>query len=319
MITLQNVTRKFGSFTAVDNLSITVSKGEVLGFLGPNGAGKTTTMRMISGFLMPSAGEITVCGYDTVKDPVEVKKHIGYMPEVASSYNDMTVLSFLSFIAQARGLFGSEEEKAVARVVDTISLNNVLYQPIETLSKGYKRRVGLAQALVHDPDVLILDEPTEGLDPNQKRDIRTLIRRLRENKAIIISTHVLEEVEAMCSRAVIIDKGKIVLDDTPRALLSLSDTHQTLFFLIPDYQKERAETIFNEMPQIVLTDVHQESEDAFLFTMQPRERESATADIVEALRRQDVKILDMFVEKGRLEEVFYAFTSSDRNIKENAK
>ena len=316
MITLENVTRKFGSFVAVDNLSMTVPKGQVLGFLGPNGAGKTTTMRMISGFLTPSAGKITVCGYDVAENPVEVKRHIGYMPEVASSYNDMTVLSFLNFIAEARGLSGSAKEKAVEKVVADISLSNVLYQPIDTLSKGYKRRVGLAQALVHDPAVLILDEPTEGLDPNQKREIRMLIRDLQKDKSIIISTHVLEEVEAMCSRAVIIDKGKIVLDDTPRALISLSETHQTLFVLIASYQRERAQTVFNEMPQITVTDVKQESGKAFLFTLIPKERESVTADVVEALRRQDIKILDMFIEKGRLEEVFYAFTSPDRELKD---
>ena len=316
MITLENVTRKFGSFVAVDNLSMSIPKGQVLGFLGPNGAGKTTTMRMISGFLTPSEGKITVCGYDVEENPVEVKRHIGYMPEVASSYGDMTVLAFLNFIAEARGLFGSAKEKAVEKVVSGISLSNVLYQPIDTLSKGYKRRVGLAQALVHDPDVLILDEPTEGLDPNQKREIRMLIRQIQKDKAIIISTHVLEEVEAMCSRAVIIDKGKIVLDDTPRALLSLSETHQTLFVLIPQYQQERAKTVFNEMSQIILTDTKQESEDAVLFTLHPKERESVTADIVEALRRQDIKILDLFIEKGRLEEVFYAFTSPDRELKD---
>lgn len=316
MITLENVTRKFGSFVAVDNLSMTVPKGQVLGFLGPNGAGKTTTMRMISGFLTPSAGKITVCGYDVAENPVEVKRHIGYMPEVASSYNDMTVLSFLNFIAEARGLSGSAKEKAVEKVVADISLSNVLYQPIDTLSKGYKRRVGLAQALVHDPAVLILDEPTEGLDPNQKREIRMLIRDLQKDKSIIISTHVLEEVEAMCSRAVIIDKGKIVLDDTPRALISLSETHQTLFVLIPSYQRERAQTVFNEMPQITTTDVKRESDEAYLFTLIPKERESVTADIVEALRRQDIKILDLFIEKGRLEEVFYAFTSPDRELKD---
>ncbi len=316
MITLENVTRKFGSFTAVDNLSLHVPKGQVLGFLGPNGAGKTTTMRMISGFLTPTAGKITVCGCDVAQNPVEVKRHIGYMPEVASSYNDMTVLAFLNFIAEARGLSGSAKEKAVEKVVADISLSNVLYQPIETLSKGYKRRVGLAQALVHDPDVLILDEPTEGLDPNQKREIRTLIRRLRENKAIIISTHVLEEVEAMCSRAVIIDKGKIVLDDTPRALISLSETHQTLFVLIPAYQQERARTVFDEMTVLDIADVRQETGDAFMFTLKPKGRESVTADVVEALRRQDIKILDLFIEKGRLEEVFYAFTSPDRELKD---
>ena len=318
MITLENVTRKFGSFIAVDNLSMTVSKGEVLGFLGPNGAGKTTTMRMISGFLMPSSGKITVCGHDVVENPVEVKRHIGYMPEVASSYNDMTVLSFLTFIAQARGLSGSAAEKAVARIADTVSLNSVLYQPVETLSKGYKRRVGLAQALIHNPDILILDEPTEGLDPNQKQEIRTLIHQLHPEKVIIISTHVLEEVEAMCSRAVIINKGKIVLDDTPRALMSMSQTHQTLFFLLPDYQKERAETIFTEMSQVTLANVRKETENAFLFTLLPTQKESVTADVVEALRRQNVKILDMYVEKGRLEEVFHAFTSENREQKGRA-
>ena len=315
MITLENVTRKFGSFVAVDNLSLTVSKGEILGFLGPNGAGKTTTMRMISGFLTPSSGKITVCGYDTVENPVEIKRHIGYMPEVASSYNEMTVLSFLTFIAQARGLYGSAAEKAVARIADRISLVKVLYQPIETLSKGYKRRIGLAQALIHDPDILILDEPTEGRDPNQKREIRMLLRELQENKAIIVSTHVLEEVETICSRAVIINKGKIVLDDTPRALMSLSQTHQTLFFLLPDFQKERAETIFKEMSQVVLIDVKKETKDAFLFTLQPAGKESVTADIVEALHRQNIKIMDMYVEKGRLEEVFHVFTASDQETK----
>ncbi len=316
MITLENVTRKFGSFTAVDNLSLNVPKGQVLGFLGPNGAGKTTTMRMISGFLSPSAGKIAVCGFDVVENPVDVKRHIGYMPEVASSYNDMTVLSFLNFIAEARGLFESAKEKAVEKVVSDIALTNVLYQPIDTLSKGYKRRVGLAQALIHDPAVLILDEPTEGLDPNQKREIRTLIRRLRRDKAIIVSTHVLEEVEAICSRAVIIDKGKIVLDGTPQALISLSETHQTLRILIPSYQRERTETVLAQIDPVVVTDVAPENDEAFWFTMHPREKKSVTADVIEALRRQDIQILDMYIDKGRLEEVFYAFTSPDRELKE---
>lgn len=317
MIILENVTRKFGSFTAVDHLSMSVPKGQVLGFLGPNGAGKTTTMRMISGFLTPSSGKITVCGYNVEENPVEVKRHIGYMPEVASSYNDMTVLSFLNFIAEARGLFASVKEKAIEKVVSEISLSNVLYQPIETLSKGYKRRVGLAQALVHDPAVLILDEPTEGLDPNQKHEIRTLIRHLQKDKAIIISTHVLEEVEAMCSRAVIIDKGKIVLDDTPRALLNLSGRHQIVSVLISANHKDTAETAFSEDPKINIADVKQETEQTVLFTLYPTGKESIAVDIVDALHQKDIEILDLFIEKGRLEEVFYAYTSADKEMKDH--
>lgn len=319
MITLENVTRKFGSFVAVDNLSMTVPKGQVLGFLGPNGAGKTTTMRMISGFLMPTSGQITVCGFDVRENPVEVKSNIGYMPEVASSYGDMTVLSFLNFIADARGMRPSDKEKAIQRVIGEISLTNVLYQNIDTLSKGYKRRVGLAQALIHDPDVLILDEPTEGLDPNQKREIRSLIHKIKEDKAIIISTHVLEEVEAMCSRAVIIDHGRIVLDDTPRALISLSETHQTLYVLVPAFQKDRTAIVLNEMPQVVIASENAEGAENHLFTVQPKEKESIFADVVEALRRQDIKIIDMSMEKGRLEEVFYAFTSPDKEVKGASK
>lgn len=317
MITVQNVTRRFGRFKAVDDLSMTVPQGQVLGFLGPNGAGKTTTMRMISGFLTPSSGKIDVCGFDVVENPVQVKQKIGYMPEQASSYPDMTVLSFLNFIAEARGLDGSAKEKAVAKVIDEISLSDVLYQTIDTLSKGYKRRVGLAQALVHDPAVLILDEPTEGLDPNQKREIRALIRRIKQDKAIIISTHVLEEVEAICTRAVIIDKGKIVLDGTPRELLALSESHRLLYFLIPDYQREKARIAFEQMPQIQKIEETAES-GKVLFCLTPAGQVFPAADAVDLLRRQDVRIEDMFMEKGRLEEVFYALTSPDREPKGEA-
>ncbi|MGN0904128.1 MAG: ABC transporter ATP-binding protein [Alphaproteobacteria bacterium] len=312
MINLEHVTRKFGSFVAVDDLSLSVPKGQVLGFLGPNGAGKTTTMRMISGFLTPTSGRISVCGFDAAENPIDVKHRIGYMPEGAPSYGDMTPLTFLNFIAEARGLEASHKEKAVERMIDAISLGDVLYQPIDTLSKGYKRRVGLAQALIHDPDVLILDEPTEGLDPNQKREIRALIHRIKESKAIVISTHVLEEVEALCSRAVIIDKGKIVLDDTPRALLSLSSAHQTIYVVVPSFQQEKTATLFSEMKQLALAEDRPDGADGHLFALRPNSSESVAADVVEALRRQDIKIIDFSVEKGRLEEVFYAFTSPEK-------
>ena len=319
MIALENVTRKFGSFTAVDDLSMSVPKGQVLGFLGPNGAGKTTTMRMISGYLSPTSRKITVCGFDVLENPVEVKKRIGYMPEGAPSYADMTPLSFLDFIAEARGLDGSAKERALDRVIGEISLSSVLYQPIDTLSKGYKRRVGLAQALIHDPDVLILDEPTEGLDPNQKREIRSLIHRIKESKAIVISTHVLEEVEALCSRVVIIDKGKIVLDDTPTALLAMSSAHQTVYVAVPDFQRDRVSALFEEMQQVSVIEDHPDSKGTHLYALKPETAESVVADLVEALRLQNVKICDLYVEKGRLEEVFYAFTSSEKDVSKGEK
>lgn len=309
MITLEHVTRMFGKFKAVDDLSLHVQAGEVLGFLGPNGAGKTTTMRMISGFLPPSAGKVTVCGIDVDENPVEIKRHIGYMPEQASSYPDMTVIDFLNFIAKARGISESQCEKAIDKVIHEVGLTNVLYQTIETLSKGYKRRVGLAQALIHDPEILILDEPTEGLDPNQKKEIRSLIRRIKANKAIIISTHVLEEVEAICTRAVIIDQGKVVLDDTPRNLLSLSQTHQTIYFLIPSFQAERAKTVFEQINTIKSFDMTEQTNDLHQFAIVPKNHAQIAPDLVEILHRQDIKVIDMYMEKGRLEEVFYAFTT----------
>ncbi len=315
MIDLEHVTRKFGPFKAVDDLSFSVKKGEVLGFLGPNGAGKTTTMRMISGFLTPTSGTIKVCGIDVAEDPVAVKRVIGYMPEHASSYPDMTVLSFLNFIAEARGLFDSAKEKAVESIIDQISLHSVIYQTIDTLSKGYKRRVGLAQALIHNPEILILDEPTEGLDPNQKKEIRSLIRRIRENKAIIISTHVLEEVDAICTRAVIIDKGKIVLDGTPQSLLTKSQNRKALFFRLPEYQAQRGKAVFDEFPGLEKIETIETTDKTVLYRLTPVRQSNPVGDLVEILHRQNIEITDMYVEKARLEDVFYAYTSSEHETK----
>ena len=222
MIEIEGLVRRFGDLTAVGGISLKVSKGEVLGFLGPNGAGKSTTMKMITGFLAPSEGRITVCGHDVVERQFEAQSAIGYLPEGAPAYPDMTPTQFLHFIAQVRGLQGDAAAKAVDTAVARTGLQGVLEQRIETLSKGFKRRVGLAQAILHNPPVLIMDEPTDGLDPNQKQAVRSLIRAMSAEKAIIISTHILEEVDAVCTRAVIIDKGRIVADGTPAELLAKS-------------------------------------------------------------------------------------------------
>lgn len=316
MIELKNVTKKFGRFTAVNDISMNIEAGEVLGFLGPNGAGKTTTMRMISGFLRPTSGTIRVCGYDTAENLVKVKQNIGYMPEGAQSFGDMNVSSFLNFIAKARDLTISEREKAIEKVVEDVSIGNVLYQSIDTLSKGFKRRVGLAGALLHNPRVLILDEPTEGLDVNQKREVRALIRRICKNKAIIISTHVLEEVEAICSRCVLIDSGKLVLDATPQEMLSMSETHKKLFFIVPKFQEQKAKVIFEEYPMIEsIESTIMPGDEQVMFTLISVNGKIIAPDLVELLHRQDVQINDMFMEKGRLEEVFYAFTSPEHEVK----
>lgn len=218
MIEISHITRKFEHFTAVDDLSFQVAEGEVLGFLGPNGAGKSTTMKIITGFLAPTSGRVTIDGHDIAEDPLAAKALIGYLPEGAPSYPDMTVQDFLEFIAEIRGFSGKEKQQRVARVIQDVELSEVRLQTIETLSKGFKRRVGLAQAILHDPKVLVLDEPTDGLDPNQKHQVRQLIRNLAKDKIVIVSTHILEEVSAVCTRAIIIARGKIVADGTPAEL-----------------------------------------------------------------------------------------------------
>ena len=219
MIDVKNLTKRFGSKVAVDDLSFTVEKGEVLGFLGPNGAGKSTTMRMVTGFFPATAGNIEICGISMIDHPEEAKRKIGYLPESAPLYNDMTVSGFLSWSAEMRGLRGAARKEDLAQVIETCFLDKVAKQSIDTLSKGYRHRTCLAQALIHDPEVLILDEPTDGLDPNQKMEIRKLIKKLGETKTVLFSTHILEEVEAACSRAVIVDRGAIVADGTPDELV----------------------------------------------------------------------------------------------------
>jgi ABC-2 type transport system ATP-binding protein len=218
MISVKDLRRRFGSIVAVDGISFEAKQGDVLGFLGPNGAGKTTAMRMLACFLAPDSGTARVCGYDILQEPIKVRQSLGYLAENAPAYNEMTVGSFLKFVCDARRIYGRGRKEALARMVGLCSIESVYHQTIETLSKGYRRRVGLAQALIHDPPVLILDEPTDGLDPNQKHEVRGLINKMAKDKCIVVSTHILEEVEAVCNRTIIVERGKILVDSTPEQL-----------------------------------------------------------------------------------------------------
>jgi len=224
VIEIKSLDKRFGPIHAVRNLSFSVSNGEVLGFLGPNGAGKSTTMKMITGFLEPTSGTVSVCGYDILDEPIKVKEKIGYLPEGSPAYGEMTVTGFLEFIADVRGIKGKERKKCIDEIIKKINLGSVRDQTIETLSKGFKRRVGVAHSIMHDPEVLIMDEPTDGLDPNQKHEVRALIKEMAQDKAIIISTHILEEVDAVCTRAIIIASGQILFDGTPAELMAKSST-----------------------------------------------------------------------------------------------
>jgi len=229
MLDTTDLTKRYGSHTVVDNLTFSCLPGEVLGFLGPNGAGKSTTMKMVTGFVSPSAGSATICGHDIQTDTLAAQRCIGYLPEGAPLYPEMTPKQFLDFVADVRGLEGKYRQERLNEVIALLHLGPVLTQSIDTLSKGFRRRVGLAQAILHDPDVLVLDEPTDGLDPNQKHEVRQLIRSMSEDKLIVISTHILEEVDAVCTRAIIIADGRILVDDTPANLVADGDDLETVF------------------------------------------------------------------------------------------
>src|SRR5437588_11109482 len=258
MIKVQNLAKIFGTKRAVDGVSFSVDRGEVLGFLGPNGAGKSRPMRLITGFIPPSAGTVTVGGFDIIEHPIEARRLIGYLPENAPAYTDMTVHGFLSFAAEIRGLRGEAKKKAVSRVVEMCFLETVLHQSVETLSKGYRHRTCFAQSIIHDPDVLVLDEPTDGLDPNQKHEIRTLIRKMGEKKAIIFSTHILEEVDAACSRAIIIDRGKIVANGTPQQLRRRSESAGAVTLRVSGINGSALNQKLSQLPVVKRTTVLRE-------------------------------------------------------------
>jgi ABC-2 type transport system ATP-binding protein len=319
VIQVENLKKVFGPKVAVDGVSFAVEKGEVLGFLGPNGAGKSTTMRMITGFIPPSEGSVSIGGFDVSENPIAAKRLFGYLPENAPSYTDMTVRGFLNFAAELRGFAGKAKKAAIERVAEMCFLESVLEQSIETLSKGYKHRVCFAQAIIHDPEVLIMDEPTEGLDPNQKHEMRTLIRRMGEAKAIIFSTHILEEVEAACSRAIIIDRGKIVANGTPRELKERSQTAGTVTLSLGhaygafDGSSVSITSKIDSLSHVKKTMVIVESP----LTIRVFPKANGAADDLAAALGQLVldqrwPIRELRREEGRLDEVFRSITLSDR-------
>ena len=296
-----SLTKNFGSIMAVDNLSFEVGSGEVLGFLGPNGAGKSTTMKMLTGFLTPSAGTATINGHDIINDSLAARRIIGYLPEGAPSYGEMTVRSFLEFIARARGFKGSEARRKASAAIDRLNLDRVPEQAIETLSKGFKRRVGLAQAILHDPQVLILDEPTDGLDPNQKHEVRHLIRDMSSEKIIVISTHMLEEVHALCNRAMIISDGRLLVDDTPEGLIARSRYHNAVTLVVEE--PERVASILSEMPQARKVELREGE-----LTVFPAEGARLFEVISDAVKENGWSVSELRLEAGRLDEVFRQVT-----------
>lgn len=304
MIEVKTLVKQFDSFRAVDEVSFSVPKGQILGFLGPNGAGKSTTMKMITGFLEPTSGTALVDGHDIRTSPLEVKKLIGYLPESAPSYGEMTVCEFLSFIAELRGMTGSAKKEATLKMKDTCFLGGVWHQPIETLSKGYRQRVGFAQALIHDPPVLVLDEPTDGLDPNQKHEVRELIKRMGRDKTIILSTHILEEVEAICERVIIITNGKIVSDATPSDLLTKTRIHNAVTVRFPGELPGKArETLARISGVVDVEETDQASIRCYSEGGQP-----IIEPIAQAIRENGWSVNQIQNEHGRLDEVFRRVT-----------
>ncbi len=309
MIKAETLTKRYGAITAVDELSFTVQQGEVLGFLGPNGAGKTTTMRMLAGFVQPTSGQAEMCGFSVEREPTQAKRCIGYLPEGAPCYDEMTPRDFLGFVASIRGLTGAEKRSRTDNAIDRLNLGSVLNQPVGTLSKGFKRRVGFAQAILHDPPVLILDEPTDGLDPNQKHEVRNLINAMSDDKIIIISTHILEEVAALCNRIIIVSEGKIATDETPDTLIRRSRYHNAVTLQFePTGQPDQAAAMIGQLAGIdhVETDAATRSITAF-----PANNALIVTAIADMAREENWPLEQLHLEAGRLDEVFRSVTTPE--------
>lgn len=315
MIEIKNITKRFGDFTAVNNLSFNIEPGEVVGFLGPNGAGKSTTMKMLTGFLDATSGDISINGFNINSNPIEVKQLIGYLPEGAPAYGDMTPAQFLNFIADVRGLTGRKKQARIARVIKNVELESVLDRPIENLSKGFKRRVGLAQAILHDPKILILDEPTDGLDPNQKHQVRELIQKMAKDKIVIVSTHILEEVTAVCNRAVIIAHGEKIFDGTPTELQTKSTFHNAVTIDVTHSCAQAASdlTFLSDM-----SDVQSVTVEGMQITVKPVDGKNIFNQVYDALRQSDIEIDAIYSERGRLDDIFRELTATPESNSKSA-
>ena len=309
MIVVDALSKQFGQFQAVDEISFEVQRGEVVGFLGPNGAGKSTTMKMLTCYLPPTSGNAEVNGFSINSQRLQVQEQIGYLPESAPSYNEMQVEEFLSFIGEVRGYTGSELRRRVGRVLELTSLQEARKQIIDTLSKGFRQRTCLAQALIHDPPVLILDEPTDGLDPNQKHEVRELIRRMSEERTILVSTHILEEVEAVCTRALIISEGRLVGLGTPDELLSQSIYRNAITLSVSGVNAETLLEDLNGLEQVYSVERLEDMPNgAITVRVFPKDRESISSVLEKFLKKKKMSIEQFFVERGRLDEVFRKLT-----------
>ncbi len=304
MIEVRSLCKSYGHFKAVDDLSFTVEAGQVLGFLGPNGAGKSTTMKMLTGFLTPTSGTALINGIDVVESSVAARKSIGYLPEGAPSYGEMTVQQFLAFVARARLIDKKDVLTSVGWAIDKLNLSGVKHQAIETLSKGFKRRVGLAQAIIHDPQILILDEPTDGLDPNQKREVRGLIRAMAKDKIIIISTHILEEVAAVCNRVMIIANGKLLADDSPQGLITRSRYHNAVSLVVE--APEKVASVLSELPQVGKVEISEGE-----LTLFPSGETGLLEAVTTAISENQWRVAALRLEAGRLDEVFHHITCAE--------
>jgi gliding motility-associated transport system ATP-binding protein len=313
LVEARDLVKRFGPLTAVDGISFAVERGEVVGFLGPNGAGKSTAMKIISGFLEPTSGQATIDGYDSHAEPIKARRRLGYLPEGAPAYADMSVGAFLTFIAGMHGLAKQQANDRLGELVERVHLADVWNQRIDQLSKGFKRRVGIAQALVHDPDVLILDEPTDGLDPNQKYEMRSLIRAIAPAKAIIISTHILEEVEAVCSRAIIIAKGRMLADSTPAALLAGAPGAGSLAVTVASSDPQRAIEIIAQEPWVARVAVASRLNGVTRLTVHTVESRPSASELAGVLGRADIAVDEIYLHRATLDDVFRHITSDITN------
>ena len=309
MITIDNLKKTFDGFLAVDGVSFDVSPGEVLGFLGPNGAGKSTTMKMITGFIKPSSGHVSLFGHDVQTDPVAAKQLVGYLPEGAPAYGDMTPEQFLGFIADVRGLSHADKARRIFEVITLLGLDSVKNRAIDTLSKGFKRRVGIAQAILHDPKILILDEPTDGLDPNQKYQVRELIRGLAKDKIVIVSTHILEEVTAVCTRAIIIASGRILADEAPSVLETRSRYHKAVTLTLSEADESDVLTSLQSIQGV--NTVEMSLDHSGRYTALPDGEDELLPLVKELVQNKGWLVDEIFMERGRLDDVFRQLTSGN--------